>query len=134
MLLNKPYFISWFSCPETSIPEDKTFFTYEGSLTTPPLLESVIWTVFKEHVYFSEDQVTPFTFYQTLTSSNISLQTELYNCIETNTFDTTIPASHSLVAFQDDCVKVKMMRCLKIKCEDADSSDEEGSEMVDNYR
>jgi len=71
--------------PAAFLPEDKTFFTYEGSLTTPPLLESVIWTVFKEHVYFSEDQV-------------------------------------------------KMMRCLKIKCEDADSSDEEGSEMVDNYR
>merc|ERR1712156_179031 len=34
-----------------------TFYNYEGSLTTPPLLESVIWTVFKEHITMSEEQV-----------------------------------------------------------------------------
>ena len=39
------------------IPENKTFYTYEGSLTTPPLLESVIWTVFRDPVTFSREQV-----------------------------------------------------------------------------
>ena len=36
---------------------DKTFFTYPGSLTTPPLFESVTWIVFKEPIEMSERQV-----------------------------------------------------------------------------
>jgi len=43
--------------PGCFLPKDRTFFTYEGSLTTPPLLESVIWTVFKEPIEFSEEQL-----------------------------------------------------------------------------
>ena len=39
------------------LPENKCFYNYEGSLTTPPLLESVIWTVFKEPITFSQEQV-----------------------------------------------------------------------------
>ena len=34
------------------------FWRYEGSLTTPPLLESVIWTVFKKPIQISKDQVS----------------------------------------------------------------------------
>ena len=40
--------------------ENRTFYNYDGSLTTPPLLESVIWTVFKEHITMSEEQVGHF--------------------------------------------------------------------------
>jgi len=43
--------------PAGFLPENKCFYTYEGSLTTPPLLESVIWTVFKEPIEFSEEQM-----------------------------------------------------------------------------
>merc|ERR1712080_296420 len=43
--------------PAKFLPKERCFFTYEGSLTTPPLLESVIWTVFKEPVEFSEEQI-----------------------------------------------------------------------------
>jgi len=43
--------------PAKFLPENRTFYNYEGSLTTPPLLESVIWTVFKEHITMSEEQV-----------------------------------------------------------------------------
>ena len=40
------------------LPKDKAaFWTYEGSLTTPPLLESVIWTVFQKPIQISADQV-----------------------------------------------------------------------------
>ena len=35
----------------------REFFTYEGSLTTPPLLESVIWIVFKDPIEISAEQV-----------------------------------------------------------------------------
>jgi len=40
------------------LPKDKAaFWTYEGSLTTPPLLESVIWTVFQKPIQISADQM-----------------------------------------------------------------------------
>ena len=40
------------------IPENKTFFTYPGSLTTPPLYESVTWIVFKQEMKISQRQVS----------------------------------------------------------------------------
>ena len=42
------------------------FWRYEGSLTTPPLLESVIWTVFKKPIQISEDQVRKYKSKHTL--------------------------------------------------------------------
>ncbi len=46
--------------PELFFPENaaENYWTYEGSLTTPPLLESVIWIVFKEPIRVSEEQVS----------------------------------------------------------------------------
>ena len=42
------------------LPNDtETFYRYEGSLTTPPCSESVIWTVFRQHIEISEEQVRP---------------------------------------------------------------------------
>jgi len=44
--------------PADLLPKvDADYWTYLGSLTTPPLLESVIWVVFQEPIVVSEDQV-----------------------------------------------------------------------------
>ncbi|CAG9798038.1 unnamed protein product [Chironomus riparius] len=42
------------------LPENKAYWTYEGSLTTPPFNESVTWILFKEPMYVSSEQITLF--------------------------------------------------------------------------
>ena len=44
------------------LPTTHGFWTYPGSLTTPPLFESVTWIVFKEPIQVSEEQVSFCTF------------------------------------------------------------------------
>lgn len=43
--------------PGKLLPENKAFWTYLGSLTTPPFSESVIWMVFKEPIEISHKQI-----------------------------------------------------------------------------
>lgn len=42
------------------LPSDKAFYTYMGSLTTPPCSENVLWFVMKNPISVSEDQVKNF--------------------------------------------------------------------------
>ncbi len=42
------------------LPKDTSVFRYQGSLTTPPCTEGVLWSVLAETVEFSQDQVTAF--------------------------------------------------------------------------
>jgi len=44
-------------CAQFLPTDNKAIWTYEGSLTTPPLLESVIWTVFQKPMQISADQM-----------------------------------------------------------------------------
>ena len=43
------------------LPEDKRYYTYMGSLTTPPCSEGVLWMVMKQPVPISMDQVAIFS-------------------------------------------------------------------------
>ena len=43
------------------LPEDRRYYTYMGSLTTPPCTEGVLWMVMKEPVQVSPDQVMVFS-------------------------------------------------------------------------
>lgn len=43
--------------PATLLPGCLDYWTYDGSLTTPPLLESVTWIVCKEPISVSPEQV-----------------------------------------------------------------------------
>jgi len=43
--------------PEMTLPDNRSFYTYLGSLTTPPLFESVTWIVFEEPVEISKEQL-----------------------------------------------------------------------------
>ncbi|XP_041103105.1 carbonic anhydrase [Polyodon spathula] len=46
--------------PATLLPGSLDFWTYDGSLTTPPLLESVTWIVLKETISVSAQQMARF--------------------------------------------------------------------------
>ncbi|NP_571185.1 carbonic anhydrase [Danio rerio] len=46
--------------PKTLLPASLDYWTYEGSLTTPPLLESVTWIVLKEPISVSPAQMAKF--------------------------------------------------------------------------
>ena len=43
------------------LPADRTFFTYAGSLTTPPCTEGITWYVLKTPVEMSETQIAAYT-------------------------------------------------------------------------
>ena len=54
--------------PTNFIPNNpkmpKRFWTYQGSLTTPPLLESVIWIVFQQPLKISKQQVHTYALFR----------------------------------------------------------------------
>lgn len=46
--------------PADLLPADRGFFRYQGSLTTPPCSEGVLWTVFKQPIEASPAQIRQF--------------------------------------------------------------------------
>jgi carbonic anhydrase len=43
------------------LPAERSYFTYMGSLTTPPCSEGVTWFVLKQRVPISADEVAAFS-------------------------------------------------------------------------
>uniref|UniRef100_A0A8C4ZW15 Carbonic anhydrase n=1 Tax=Gadus morhua TaxID=8049 RepID=A0A8C4ZW15_GADMO len=58
-LKGKQYIFENFD-PKTLLPVSLDYWTYDGSLTTPPLLESVTWIVLKEPICVSPAQMAQF--------------------------------------------------------------------------
>ena len=56
------------------LPADKTFFTYPGSLTTPPCTEGITWYVLKTPIEMSEAQIAAFKKLEHLGHTNRPLQ------------------------------------------------------------
>jgi carbonic anhydrase len=46
--------------PAALLPASRRFFRYQGSLTTPPCSEGVLWTVFQQPIEMSEAQIRKF--------------------------------------------------------------------------
>ncbi|XP_030766166.1 carbonic anhydrase-like isoform X1 [Sitophilus oryzae] len=46
--------------PGAFLPQDSGYYTYQGSLTTPPCSECVIWIVFKDPLEISQEQLESF--------------------------------------------------------------------------
>jgi carbonic anhydrase len=46
--------------PGRLLPANRTYFRYFGSLTTPPCSDGVLWTMFKEPISASEEQILQF--------------------------------------------------------------------------
>jgi carbonic anhydrase len=43
------------------LPTNRQYYTYMGSLTTPPCTEGVLWVVFKDPIELSQDQIGIFS-------------------------------------------------------------------------
>jgi carbonic anhydrase len=56
------------------LPADTTFFTYQGSLTTPPCTEGLTWYVFKTPIEMSAGQISAFTKLEHLGHTNRPIQ------------------------------------------------------------
>lgn len=46
--------------PDDLLPEKAHFYRYQGSLTTPPCSETVVWTILKEPIKVSQDSIGKF--------------------------------------------------------------------------
>lgn len=46
--------------PGALLPPGRSFFRYYGSLTTPPCSEGILWTLFKDAIEASPDQIRRF--------------------------------------------------------------------------
>jgi carbonic anhydrase len=46
--------------PGTLMPTERGFFRYMGSLTTPPCTQGIVWTLFRQSIEASPEQIRQF--------------------------------------------------------------------------
>lgn len=71
--------------PSVMLPGDKSkYWTYSGSLTTPPCFESVTWVVFQEPIELSEEQLNLLRSMKTIKKDDPAPEDELGGCMHDN--------------------------------------------------
>lgn len=76
--------------PAALLPDDSGYYTYQGSLTTPPCSECVIWIVFKEPVELSQEQLDAFRRLRSFCVDDICPCDEFKGFVKSN-FRPTLP-------------------------------------------
>ncbi|KAF2352946.1 Alpha carbonic anhydrase [Trinorchestia longiramus] len=66
------------------LPKNRSYFTYDGSLTTPPCYESVNWIVFEEPIEVSAAQLSAFRSLKSYTKNSPCPCDELKGCMVDN--------------------------------------------------
>lgn len=70
--------------PAAFLPDNRSYWTYEGSLTTPPLYESVTWIVFSQPIEVSQAQLNAFRAMKSFHPSEGCPEDELAGCLVEN--------------------------------------------------
>ncbi|KAI4469836.1 carbonic anhydrase [Holotrichia oblita] len=76
--------------PNLMIPKNSPYYTYLGSLTTPPCLECVVWIVFKDPLQVSEEQLEAFRELRSYSYKERCPEDEFRGYIKTN-YRPTLP-------------------------------------------
>lgn len=84
--------------PISLIPSRSDYWTYPGSLTTPPLTESVTWVIMKDPIEINLEQLDVFrSLFSTVRGEQQKLMVDNYRSLQPllkRTVYTTIPSSH----------------------------------------
>ncbi|ENN72245.1 hypothetical protein YQE_11108, partial [Dendroctonus ponderosae] len=76
--------------PGALLPENSGYYTYSGSLTTPPCSECVVWIVFKDPVEISQEQLDTFRALRCYSSEDLCPCDEYKGFVKSN-FRPTLP-------------------------------------------
>ena len=63
--------------PGTLLPSDRSLFRYMGSLTTPPCTQGIVWTLLRQPIEASPDQIRQFAALFTTTPARCRAQPPL---------------------------------------------------------
>ncbi|XP_017771112.1 PREDICTED: carbonic anhydrase [Nicrophorus vespilloides] len=82
--------------PSNFLPKDSGYWTYMGSLTTPPCSECVIWIVFQEPIEVSHEQLKAFRTLKTYCSEDVCPCDEYQGYLKNN-YRPTVPLGERVI-------------------------------------